>query len=379
MYIMKKDSNGKMKWIKKVGIAVLSSVLISSMIASMATAGGTSVNVVADGEKYPFSSVVPYVENNTTMVPLRFVSEKLGAVVKFDSKTNTVEVKKGDMNIVLTIASAFASVNGEKVMLDSKVVRQNGVTMVPLRFVSEILSVEVKWDSLMKTAFITTPGKELTELDSFGRKVRTLKLPSNYKDYPYILEDIPNEMYEMKYPHSIEGGSQVSAEIYKSERFSTEDLNKIMSRVKAAYELKLNVDYRTIDPDAWAEDLYQYMNQAMGKVRVYENKEYANWVKKNKISIEGSVDPEPTMLYNSGLGGFYVRSKVRFKLNSYTDYKDIIYDEFFSNSGKLKKGVWYIGYADIWLSSNVSGDLGENLNLGKFASFFYNSSIQEED
>jgi len=374
---MNKDFNGKMKWIKKVGIAVFSSLLLSSMIASMATAAGTSVNVVADGEKYPFSSVVPYVENNTTMVPLRFVSEKLGAAVKFDSKTNTVEVKKGDMSIVLTVASAVASVNGEKVMLDSKVVRQNGVTMVPLRFVSEVLSAQVKWDSLMKTAFITTPGKELTEVDPFGRKVRTLKLPSNYKDYPYILEDIPNEMYEMKYPRSIEG-SQVSAEIYKSERFSTEDLNKIMSRMKAAYELKLNVDYRTIDPDAWAEDLYQYMNQAMGRVRYYQNKKYADWVKENKISIEGSIDPEPTMLYNSGLGGFYVRTKVRFKLNSYTDYKDVIYDTFFSNAGRLKKGVWYVGYADIELSSSVSGDLGENLNIGSFSSFFYNGSIREE-
>lgn len=37
-----------------------------------------------------------------------------------------------------------------------------------------------------------------TPKDPWGRKIRTTNLPKNHEDFPYILEDIPNEMYEME-------------------------------------------------------------------------------------------------------------------------------------------------------------------------------------
>ncbi|MDQ0087492.1 hypothetical protein J2T12_000886 [Paenibacillus anaericanus] len=378
MFQVKSKNNAGLRSVKKISVSVFMAMIVSSMLATGVFAAGSAVSVVTDGEKFPFSSVVPYVENGTTMVPLRFVSEKLGAEMSWNNQTKAIGIQSGERNITLTVGSASATVNGEEVSIGTKVVQSNGVTMVPLRFVSELLSAEVKWDGETGTAFINTPGKELGELDPFGRKIRTTNLPKNYKDYPYILEDIPNEMYEMQYPDSLEDKKKVSADIFQDQEFTTEDLKLIMGRAKAGFELRLNVDYRTIDPEPWAKDLYQYMNKAMGEVRVVENKEYANWVKKNKIILEGSIDPEPTMMYNSGLGGRYVRAKVRFRINNYAEYKNLIYDPFLSNAGKPKKGVWYVGYTDIWLSSNVSGDLGNNLNISSLASIFRNYIIHEE-
>ncbi|MDQ0087493.1 hypothetical protein J2T12_000887 [Paenibacillus anaericanus] len=370
--------NVGLKILKKVSVTVFTATIVSSMLATGIFAAGSAVSVVTDGEKFPFSSVVPYVENGTTMVPLRFVSEKLGAEMSWNNQTKAIGIQSGERNIVLTVGSTSATVNGEEVSIGTKVVQSNGVTMVPLRFVSELLSAEVKWDGETGTAFINTPGKEIGELDPFGRKIRTTNLPKNYKDYPYILEDIPNEMYEMQYPQSIKDKKMVSSEIFKEQEFTTEDLKLIMGRAKEGFDLRLNVDYRTIDPDPWAKDLYQYMNKSLGEVRVVENKEYANWVKKNKIIIEGSIDPEPTMMYKSGFGGYYVRAKVRFKINNYTEYKNLIYDVFFSNAGKPKKGVWYVGYTDIWLSSNVYGARGLYLNISSLASTFENYIMHEE-
>lgn len=70
--------------------------------------------------------------------------------------------------------------------------------MIPLTVVSDLLSAEVEVDEFTQSVHIHMPGKDLGELDYFGRKIRTTILPKNYKNYPYILEDIPNEMYEMK-------------------------------------------------------------------------------------------------------------------------------------------------------------------------------------
>ncbi|MCI3919182.1 copper amine oxidase N-terminal domain-containing protein [Paenibacillus sp. TRM 82003] len=81
--------------------------------------------------------VTPFVENGTTLVPLRNVLEGLGAEVEWDPKTQTVVANKNGVTVTLTIGDTFLTVNGEKLTLavPGKIV--NGSTMVPLRAVSE--------------------------------------------------------------------------------------------------------------------------------------------------------------------------------------------------------------------------------------------------
>lgn len=223
----------------------------------------------------------------------------------------------------------------------------------------------------------TTVQQATAQKDAWGREIRTTNLPKNAKDYPYILKDIPNEMYEMAYPHSRKGYSKVSAQIFKEKTFTDEDLTKIMKRVVAGYNLKLNVDYKTINTKTWGQELFKNENQAMGSARVYQNNQYAAWVKKNKIKIEGSITPEPSMLYRSGLGGWYVRAKVKFKIDSYNEYKDLFHDAYASRAKtKFAKGVWYEGYVDINIGTNNSGDFGNTVGLAG-DSLFYNSIIRK--
>jgi len=98
----------------------------------------------------------PIIKSGTTLVPMRAIFEKLGATVVWNSKNKTVTAKKDNIEIVLTIDSTEATVNGEKVLLAQPAEVKNGSTMVPLRFISEALGANVMWFPDTTTVYIGT-------------------------------------------------------------------------------------------------------------------------------------------------------------------------------------------------------------------------------
>lgn len=95
-----------------------------------------------NGEKIEVTA--PYIAGEgTTLVPLRVISEAFGAEVKWDGETKSVKIVDGETEISLQIASNTAVVNGEEKTLDAAPELTNDTTMVPLRFISETLGAEV--------------------------------------------------------------------------------------------------------------------------------------------------------------------------------------------------------------------------------------------
>jgi len=85
-------------------------------------------------------------ETGRAMVPLRFVSEQLGAKVDWLKETRQVRITYNETTILLTIGSNVVIVNGQPVEIDSPAEIVNGRTYVPLRFVSEALGATAAWD-----------------------------------------------------------------------------------------------------------------------------------------------------------------------------------------------------------------------------------------
>lgn len=86
------------------------------------------------------------VKNNTSFVPLRYLSEALDAAVKWDAEANNIVITDDitGREIRVTPDSKHASVGGKAVVLEQPVfVNQDGVTYVPLRFMSEALGAKV--------------------------------------------------------------------------------------------------------------------------------------------------------------------------------------------------------------------------------------------
>jgi hypothetical protein len=109
-------------------------------------------------EGHPYTlEAVPFInpKANRTMVPLRFISEALGAQVEWRAETRQVVIKDENTEIVLTIGSNRFTVNGTPVTVDSpSELVPPGRTFVPLRFISETLSAQVDWDAATNTVSI---------------------------------------------------------------------------------------------------------------------------------------------------------------------------------------------------------------------------------
>lgn len=119
-----------------------------------------AVTVILNQELLRFSAS-PEITQDRTMVPMRFFFEKLKADVKWNEKTQQITVKKGKTAIVFQIDSETALVNDKEVLLDAAPYIKNDKTFIPMRFLSETLGYSVTWDEDTKTASVTAP-KTLT-------------------------------------------------------------------------------------------------------------------------------------------------------------------------------------------------------------------------
>ncbi|MEF3254199.1 MAG: hypothetical protein K6348_01330, partial [Deferribacterales bacterium] len=102
----------------------------------------------------------PIIKNSRTLLPIRAIVEALGGTVGWDNATRKVTITLKDTTIELWIGKSIAKVNGVDTPIDAanpKVVPEiiNQRTMLPLRFVTESLGCEVKWDDKTRTVTIT--------------------------------------------------------------------------------------------------------------------------------------------------------------------------------------------------------------------------------
>ncbi|MDD2225230.1 MAG: copper amine oxidase N-terminal domain-containing protein [Candidatus Shapirobacteria bacterium] len=113
------------------------------------------------------NDTAPVIINNRTMVPLRLISETLGADVNWNSETNSITVKKDNKEINVQIGSDLMLINDQKstkeITLDSPpVVDQNNRTLVPVRAIAEAFEKSVIWDQATNSIFINYTQQEKT-------------------------------------------------------------------------------------------------------------------------------------------------------------------------------------------------------------------------
>lgn len=92
------------------------------------------------------------------MVPLRGIFEALSADVLYDAATRSIKATKESTIVQLQLGSRTALINGRTVYLDVPADTVGGRTMVPLRFVSESLGADVKWSGATRTVLISSGG-----------------------------------------------------------------------------------------------------------------------------------------------------------------------------------------------------------------------------
>ena len=104
------------------------------------------------------TSVAPMTMNGRTLVPMRDIFEALGATVNYNPLTRGIMATRGTTNVNLQIGNRTAVLNGRNTTLEQAPMIRRGSTLVPLRFVSESLGANVKWNAQRQVVNIRTNG-----------------------------------------------------------------------------------------------------------------------------------------------------------------------------------------------------------------------------
>ncbi len=145
-----------MRSMKRVSIlfAILSFFGASLVMLETASAQQPPITVLVDGSPMNFPDQPPINRAGRLYVPIRAIFEQLGATVVYAN--GTINATKGRRTIQLQIGSPSATVDGQTVQLDSPPFMIGARTLVPLRFVSQGLGAHVAWNQDRMTAYIIT-------------------------------------------------------------------------------------------------------------------------------------------------------------------------------------------------------------------------------
>lgn len=149
-----------MKTLKRTLIPILSAAML--LTATPISAVDSTISVTVDGTAVDFPDQTPIIQNDRTLVPIRFIAESLGYDVEWDSIENAAVIDDG--RVKLWIGTDKAELDGELVTLDTSSVLVNDRTMIPLRAVAETLDCTVDWLAKTKTVQITS-GDETSVWD----------------------------------------------------------------------------------------------------------------------------------------------------------------------------------------------------------------------
>jgi hypothetical protein len=94
------------------------------------------------------SDVAPFIsDDNRTMVPLRVIAETLGATVNWNEETRTVTLTNEGTTLSVTVDQPLPGGMGTATIVE-------GRTFVPARYVSETMGASVRWDAQTSSVYI---------------------------------------------------------------------------------------------------------------------------------------------------------------------------------------------------------------------------------
>jgi len=121
------------------------------------------ISLVINGVKVEGMESPPVILSGHTMVPARDILEPVGAVISWNTSTQSVYIALEEDLIILEINNDVASFNSSRISMASPARIINDRTMIPVRFVAETLGFDVTWDESTRIVYIDMP--EILEPD----------------------------------------------------------------------------------------------------------------------------------------------------------------------------------------------------------------------
>jgi len=270
-----------------------------------ATVNGVQVKIDDD------ENVGPFIVNNRTMVPIRFIGESLSLVVSWNELNKTATLTSKSSNIKLVVDSEIAVVNGKNIKLDSPAITVNDRLFVPVRFIAENFSCGVYWDSYNERVII----KEEKEIDINAPEVQKIFSDTLNGDAFMCYYDGFTKVELLDGPKNFFGGRM--REIISA--LSIKDgLNKFYSDIDAQNAIKEFLSKGNIEDDMSQFDLGNLKSELEQGGKFGENatqEQYVGTFDKNKFEVYNKKlfgKPLPKMesvAYSVAYGSFFFYSR----------------------------------------------------------------------
>lgn len=222
-------------------ITVLSIVLLC--VGGVVSADGITVTV---NNKNMVFDTEPILQNDRLLVPMRSIFEALGADVSWNDITKTAVAVSDNITVKITVGEDVIYRNGKAIGLDVAAVIKNDRTLVPLRAVSEGLGADVEWNEKSYKVIITITSADRkiktyslreigeTDYEKFKSDKSAREMFEN--------TDLPNEISKYSDDFADDIKNNVSnAEKYIKDMWNhcqTEALVKIMIDSEAEYQIE---------------------------------------------------------------------------------------------------------------------------------------------
>lgn len=131
----------------------------AAVFSCAAEAADIPVDVRINGE-YLLMDSAPYISEDRVYAPIRAISEALGAFVDWDAESYCASISHEGDEIKLFTKSDTVYVNGEQTQGKGLHIK-NDRTMVPVRFVSNLLNADVEWDEYYRYVEVNKDDIEL--------------------------------------------------------------------------------------------------------------------------------------------------------------------------------------------------------------------------
>ncbi|KEO81677.1 copper amine oxidase N-terminal domain-containing protein [Tumebacillus flagellatus] len=154
---------------KKQTLSTLASLgLLAGLLSVYPSVAGAadSVKLMVDDKEVSTGASAPFFVGDRVFVPVRTLTEALGATVTYDSGTDSAVITKGDIMLKLDFQSGKVWKNGTLLTLDEQPRLVNYRAMVPVRFISETFGNAVTYDDVTQTVTVLPTQARLDERKS---------------------------------------------------------------------------------------------------------------------------------------------------------------------------------------------------------------------
>ncbi len=295
---MKKILYDKLTYLAKIAFVFV--FLLSLFLANFSYAdektnssnNGNTIVVILDGKELNLANSKAIKYNNQIMLPLRSLSESMGAKVDWIAEYKTILIQKDDFFLNMPIDSDVYSTNEYDIEPDAKPLIINNSSYVTIEFLANIFNFTYEIDEITvdnkntELLFLFTKNQNRLQKDminnrikkdtfkkniSFGEneinainKLSSCPIPPNYNKYVYIIDE---EQNASKYNIN-ELFNETIGFLYTCSLKNEEDLSKYISNYTTKEKL---------------EDLFEEYN-IIAKSFLYNDKTIFSNI--NKFTIE---------------------------------------------------------------------------------------------